>query len=106
MLERMMSQSTINIAKVELQRAKDGLPRLRKLVVDFEARLAAATKGLPPFVTPENPRFAKPLGDVAQCRQLVIDIKEAIKKHTTKISKQEQLLKAAEKALAETEEFS
>ena len=95
-----MSQAALNAVKVELQRAEEALPRLRQLIVNFEKRLTAVTSKLPPFVKDDDPRFKKPLEDLASCQKLLDEVKQSMKKSVTKISKFKIAAQAAEKELS------
>jgi len=96
-----MSQATINIVKTQLKKVEEEMPRLRKLVGEFEQRLAAAIKSVPPSVDRNDPKFATPLGDLDLCRNMVSDVKGKIGEHVKKLAKYQAALQAAERALAE-----
>lgn len=95
-----MSQAALNSVKNELQRVEEALPRLRQLIIGFEKRLTAVTSKLPPFVNADDPRFKKPLEDLASCQKLLDEVKQSMKKHTTKLSKYKVAAQVAEKELA------
>jgi hypothetical protein len=83
-----------------LQLAEESLPRLRQLIVNFEKRLTAVTSKLPPFVKDNDPRFKKPLEDLASCQNLLDEVKLSMKKYVTKLTKFKNAALAAEKELA------